>query len=334
MATLQDSSVRLSGLSDLHLNAIRESRRNVTKVSLVYSALLFLVLGNIAVKLKYMSVTYSQEYAWYANAFSVGQTMPSMRGPDIQDVCMCVSYNQLYKVKNTFSNGFYLNEESSKFLIMMIKAFGKQMSAVHWCGSEAQLGGLQFIRFLGLTQNAATDEERWESWNHVDNKWRFLFNSPEQLHMSLAYRSIRDKLKNGATLEELKSTNFLFMLYADGGITAAVMKKTSEVSTLSISDLMYELMGFRVKFKRSCDGARWGALSQTMTACAPVLMASPTLFVFLCVFSFFHKKCPKPIMYSDDRIDAKNDRENDDANNDEGGQYDDGTGDNISKVVG
>ena len=60
-------------------------------------------------------------------------------------------------------------------------------------------------------------------------------------------------------MQRFKQTNFLYMLYTDGSLTNAVDLFTSNKTRLDVADLMYELLGYRVKFARSCDGARWQA---------------------------------------------------------------------------
>lgn len=116
------------------------------------------------------------------------------------------------------------------------------------------------------------------------------------------------------------------MLYGDGGLTAAVEAFTSNKTTLDVADLMYELLGYKVKFSRSCSGTHWQATTSLANSVTPIGMdigisllgvAPPfgtvvgALIIGVSaalpfIVGFLHP-CPKPIEYSDDKIDQNDD---------------------------
>jgi uncharacterized membrane protein YjfL (UPF0719 family) len=322
-AELVDTVRRLRHAKDDHLNSFAFILKIVTLAIIVIVCLNMLNLGRL----------FAKEFKWYVGAFAKGNSMPGFRGPTMFDVALGATYFSAYKVLSSFNVSVKeLNQEACKFLINMIGSF-PEMSALNWSGSAKQLKQDQMFRFLCLNNYGASDQDRWDAWNSEDNAWRFLFRNGKQLKLSLAYTSLKTALDKGTPPEQVRSSNLLYMLYGDGGITSAVMKFTTDRPTLSVSDLMYELIGFKVLFSRGCGGAKWQALTTSaatvsipaagmMLGAATIMStalpgfvalnmllytAGPLVAVVLPFYFMFHHPCPKPIQYSDDRINKNTD---------------------------
>ena len=160
----------------LMVYSIRLNQRRVLRISFY---IVILVLGGAVLRLLNLKQLYKKEFEWYDKAFAVGNVAPAQTGPTMFDVAMCSEYNAIYRFTYLFRmTPKEMPLEAAKFLSVMVRLYGRSMTAVHWCGSGAQLQEVQFNEFMGLNQMNATERERFDAWNDVRNPWRFLFDSP------------------------------------------------------------------------------------------------------------------------------------------------------------
>lgn len=220
---------------NLNLNLRQQELKEDILQSYIGTIFIFLTILAIIFALTWieLKVKYAYEIQIYELMKKNGPLPLSNFNFDMKCILLSLKYHELFKIVNATFLCAFIERQSAWFLLLMLQEY-PNMETIHWAGSGAQLNANRLPNYL----------KNYDGWKRKDNKFRFLFKSPDEFNRSVAVRDAQKNGINGSVLESL----------FNGGFCKVAVNHASK--NKNAKELARDLLARVVVFKRECGAEK------------------------------------------------------------------------------